>query len=102
MTKIILLYGESVPYHFTGIVEYRRIDMSTRHITWYEEGYIHREDGPAITYYNTQNVPTCYEYYWHGQFLTPEGHFETALFLAETDEEKNEILFNISNWQNKI
>jgi hypothetical protein len=56
-------YREVLPPNFTGIA---RLPSGSTY--WYSEGYLHREDGPAIEY------PYGGKWYLNGKEYTQEQH----------------------------
>lgn len=69
---------------------------------WIQNGHYHRLDGfayecrlPTNPYFSIRRR----EWWYEGKRYSPEFHFELALSKANTDEEKNAILFNLDRWK---
>lgn len=91
MQTIKIKDRSELPINYTGIVEF---DGSI--IVYFKNGYQHRLDGPAYYYpYNGYR-----EWWINGlQYTTAEAHFNTVLSMAKTEEEVNNILFNLDQWK---
>ena len=78
-----------IPRSYTGKLIY-----PSGHQEWLMEGELHREDGPAVMRTNGKN-----NFYYQGTEYSPEDHLDLMLSLAETEDDKLKILFNIDNWR---
>lgn len=77
-------YEYQVPRDFTGIC---RHPLGT--LVWYENGKVHRKDGPAIIYYTGER-----RWYFDGSISSKEEVFEKL-----TDEERDKVIWNMDEWK---
>ena len=83
--EIIDLESENdVPRDFTGICRHPKGTL-----VWYKNGLVHREDGPAIMYYNGKRG-----WYWEGYLSSPMEVFDQL-----TDEQKEKVIWDLDQWK---
>lgn len=92
MQEITIHYWNELPSDYTGLVYYLAAKI------WIKEGYIHREDGPAI---EGQGF-NVHEKIWYleGDPYTAENHFD-KLFSESSIEKQEWMVFNIHIWRRK-
>lgn len=103
MNVIKLTILSPIPAYYTGKVELYAESTSSKPYKseYYLYGRLHRTDGPAIEFYNGITGELS-DFYWYlnGFTLTFEEYFDTLLSIS-SDEEKNEILFNLDKYLTK-
>lgn len=92
MKTIRIKYRHEIPSGYTGIAEFDEAKVTI----YFKNGFEHRLDGPA--YYYSDNE---YREWWINglRYITAEAHFRKVLSMAETEEEINNILFNLDQWR---
>lgn len=88
--EIIVTDLNEVPEYFTGIVhEYYLDKLNVFAIIYFENGKLHREDGPAIIYNSGLK-----KWYFQGENISPQ-----ELFDKLTSEQKERVIWNLDEWK---
>ncbi len=81
-TALVIKSWDDLPYKFSGVINY----FGNYH--WYLNGKKHRDDGPALIYFDGSKV-----YYFNDFYSSQEEWFE---FL--TPRQKEKAIWNMDNW----